>query len=140
MTRLIRTVKELRLTGDISPRCSGLGADRQPCPPPSFQLWRLQERMQGLVQPVLPVWSPALGDPGIWKGVCCLVRRANLSFVIIKAPAQITPDRNDYLLLPINSPQKEITSTKKRFKGFSSSLFFFPKKVVISLSRQGGWY
>lgn len=55
------------------------------------------------------------------------------SFVVIQAPTPMTSDKNVYLLFPISSLQKEIPSTEKHFKGFSSSLFFFPENVVISL-------
>ena len=69
------------------------------------------------------VWSLALGRGG-FKRVCTLVLKGNPSFVIIKAPTPMTSDKNVYLLLPISSLQKEVTSTEKHFKGFSSSLFF----------------
>lgn len=57
-----------------------------------------------------------------------LVLRSNPSFAVIKAPTPMTSDKNVYLLLPISSLQKEITSTE----GFLLH-FFFSETVIISL-------
>lgn len=82
------------------------------------------------MQPVLRVWSLALGRGG-FRRVCTLVLRGNPSFVVIKAPTPMTSDKNVYLLLPISLLQKEITKLpqqKSILKGFLLHFFFFLRR------------